>query len=240
VLAAFTGFVIWYCLQIRNSCVGWEKGIGGVTIDNDNGECIIPTPNYCEMSIRNGFLDMAGRNEDCNKKKMTVDTTPWPDYLKSRNATRIGYPRPENWSNEIKIHETLYKEAVYKNIVDMDDPSVPSEIKDNIEITVDMTDEDSHLININVKRNETRVGELKKIREEVLKKDIENGNTERLDHNVLVLYIDNISRAHFHRKMTEFNKWLDQFAEQENAELVAIEFMRYHTISKNTYKSNNG
>ena len=236
----FTAFVIWYFLRIRHSCQGWEKGIGGISIDNTNGECIVPTPSYCELTIRDGFMDMAHHNEQCEKKKMKIDTKQWPENLQKRsNVTKIGYPRPEKWSNDIKTHEVLYKQAVYENIVDMNDPEVKKEVKDNIEIIIDMTDEDFHKIEVDVKRNNTRAEELKIIREQVLRQDEIDNNTQRVDHNVIVLYIDNISRAHFHRKMHEFNDWLEQFTEDKNAELEATEFMRYHTVSKNTYKSNN-
>jgi hypothetical protein len=38
--------IIWYALRIHNSCEGWELGIGSIPLDNNNGECIIPKPNY--------------------------------------------------------------------------------------------------------------------------------------------------------------------------------------------------
>lgn len=231
---------IWYTIRIHNSCEGWELGIGGIPLDNNNGECVIPKPNYCELKIREGLLDMAYFNEDCNKKKMTLHRSQLPDKLKHRSIKKLGYPRPEAWDNQAQYHEGIYKKEVYRNLVDMDDPEVSESVKDNIEIVVDLADDDFHKLEINVKRNETRAQELKELRKEILEKDKAINNTQRIDHNVLVLYIDNLSRAHFHRKMIELDKWLSQFTVEKDAELEATEFFRYHTISKNTYKSNNG
>jgi len=233
-------FGAWYYRRIHNSCKGWEYGIGGSKIDNQNGECIIPTPNYCELAIRDGLLNFAAFGQECDAQNMLFNKDQLPESLKHRqNMKKLGYPRPENWPNEMKYKESLYKKKVHANVIDMNDPDVPTHVKDNIEITVDITNHKSHRIEVDVKRNDTRAEELKIIREQVLRQDEIDGNTERVDHNVLILYIDNLSRAHFHRKMKELDGWLDQFTEDKNAELEATEFMRYHTVSKNTYKSNN-
>ena len=52
----------------------------------------------------------------------------------------------------------------------MDDPSISQNIKDNIEITVDLQDNEFNKIEIDVKRNDSRVEEIKKIRKQVMEK----------------------------------------------------------------------
>jgi hypothetical protein len=192
------------------------------------------------MKIREGLLDMAYYDKDCNKKKMVLHRSQLPDHLKNRDIKRLGFPRPETWSNDAQYHEDVYNKEVHRNLVDMDDPEVSQSVKGNIEVVVDLTDDDFHKLEINVKRNETRAEELKILRKKILEKDKATNNTERIDHNVLVLYLDNLSRAQFHRKMVELDKWLGQFTVEKDAELEATEFFRYHTISKSTFKSNNG
>ena len=95
----------------------------------------------------------------------------------------------------------------------MDDPEVLQTVKDNIEFVVDLTNDKQHLLSYQLKTNESRAEEAKRIRQQVLYQDRLHNNTERIDKDVLIIYMDNISRAHFHRKMKKLNKWLDQYAD---------------------------
>ena len=84
---------------------------------------------------------------------------------------RVGYPRTEHMPNDAKIKLKSFVRFVKQNVIDMDDPSVPQSIKDNIEYVVDITESDSDRLTIDVKRNETRCNELKEIRQKVLEED---------------------------------------------------------------------
>ena len=110
----------------------------------------------------------------------------------------------------------------------MDDPSISQNIKDNIEITVDLQDNEFNKIEIVVKRNDTRVEEIKKIRKQVMEKDQEN-NKQRINKDVLILYLDNVSRTHFHRKMKNLTNWLTEATEESNSNYHVYEYFRYHS-----------
>ena len=109
----------------------------------------------------------------------------------------------------------------------MYDTSVPQSIKDSIEFVVDMTDPTSHHLSIDVKRNDTRAAELKKIRSEVLEEDKRN-NHQRINKNVLAIFFDNLSRAHFHRKLKRTVEFMNNISDGENSEYEAFEFFRYN------------
>ena len=109
----------------------------------------------------------------------------------------------------------------------MDDPDIPQNVKDNIEFTIDMTNSEAHKVKIDLKRNNTRVSEVKKIREKVLKKDREAGK-QRIDKDVLVFYLDNVSRAHFHRKLKNLTHWIENITEGDDAHYEVYEYFRYH------------
>lgn len=102
------------------------------------------------------------------------------------------------------------------DVIDMDDPEVSQSTKNNIEFVIDMTNDSEHLLSVNLKKNEARAAEAKAIREKVIEHDRQTNNTERIDKDVLVFYIDNISRVHFHRKMKKLEKWLDQYADHDD------------------------
>lgn len=110
------------------------------------------------------------------------------------------------------MDEAEYKDLVLSGVIDMDDPEVPQAIKDNIEFVIDVTDDKQHTLSFQLKKNETRAAEASRIRKQVLEKDKMVNNTERIDKDVLIIYMDNISRVHFHRKMKKLSKWLDQYA----------------------------
>ena len=103
----------------------------------------------------------------------------------------------------------------------MDDPDVPQSVKNSIEFVVDISGDNNHILTYELKKNETRAVEAKKIREKVLETDKKNKNKERIDKDVLIIYMDNISRVHFHRKMKKLNRWLDQYSDNYEISQVA-------------------
>lgn len=121
----------------------------------------------------------------------------------------------------------------------MDDPNIPQDIKDQVEVTIDVSSKYAHKINIDVKRNENRVQELKEIRKAVIENDAITGNTARLDHNVMVFYIDHVSRANFHRQLKKLSAWLNKFSSSKNPDLEIFEYFRFQSVSKSTLRSNN-
>ena len=125
-------------------------------------------------------------------------------------------------------------------MIDMDDPEVSQQIKDDTEWVLDMTDPDNHILEATVKRNNTRVKELKSLRKK-LKIEREKANLPEVpEQNVLIFYIDDISRVHFHRAMPKLTEWLSQFTVEKEADLEAFEYFRYHTIGRTTTKATPG
>ena len=98
----------------------------------------------------------------------------------------------------------------------MDDPEVSQNIKDNIEFVLDVSNSDSHILHVELKKNKTRADEAKKLRQKILEEDKAKGNKHRIDKDVLIIYIDNISRPHFHRKMKNLNKWLSKYSQKSS------------------------
>ena len=110
----------------------------------------------------------------------------------------------------------------------MDDPDIPQSIKDTIEFTIDLSNEEFHKVNIDVKRNNTRVNEVKNIREKVIQQD-KTLNKQRIDKDVLVFYLDNLSRPHFHRKLKNLTNWIEDITDGENPSFNVYEYFRYHS-----------
>ena len=231
---------IYYFGFIHNSWKGWERGYGGRKLINGIGYWNIVTPNYCELKIRDGWFDVNRFSTSCKKQNTIVDFNSLPEHIKkNKNLKRLGYPRAEYYSNDIILNANKLAEEVDRGLIDMDNRNVDDSIKDNIEFVVDLSNSESHILNIDLKRNNTRAEELKKIREEVISDDIAKNNTERIDKNLLIFFIDNISRANFHRKLKKTSRFFDQLANNDESDFEVYEFFRYHSIETNTLRNYN-
>ena len=152
-----------------------------------------------------------------------------PENLQGRNIKRIGFPRLEQYDMSLLLQQDGYREAVRNNLIDTDDEKVPENIKNNTEFVLDISG-DRHKLEVLLKPNYTRAEEQKKVWEEVIHKEKENGTyDERIDKNVVIIYIDNISRAHFIRKMKKTVKWLEQYVDNEESDYTTYQYTRYHS-----------
>lgn len=64
----------------------------------------------------------------------------------------------------------------------------------------------------------------------------------RLDliNNVLILYFDNLSRAHFFRKLPKTAEWISEFVDNQQSQYSTFQYFRYHSAYYNTLYSNDG
>jgi hypothetical protein len=238
------GVLIWYCFKIQNSCEDWELGIGHSKILNEIGEARIENPQYCELSIRHGLYDPHWRHGTCESQQDTFDLDFLPDNLIARKdeIKRLGYPRIEHLDYDMvnTSNTKLIVQHIKRNMIDMDDPDVPQETKDNVEFTLNLDNPYNHELEIEVKRNQTRVDELLKLRAKLGEKRKEESKPPVPDYNVLIFYIDNLSRAHFHRALPKLSAWLSEFTPDKEEDLQAVEYFRYHTIGRITHESLSG
>lgn len=128
---------------------------------------------------------------------------------------------------------------VKQNMINMDDPEVPQAVKDNTEFILNMDNPKRHELELEVKRNQTRVDELQTLRKKLAEKRAINSEPPLPEYNVLIFYLDNISRAHFHRALPKLSEWLSQFTPDKQADLQAVEYFRYHTVGRITSEACN-
>ena len=239
ILAISLFILLLYIVFAKDSWKGWRDGLHGAKLEDIEGVWTIPIPNYWELKLREGLLDFNKLVEGCGKRTMTFKAEYLSDQIKDKDKLkRVGFPRFNDLTNEEKYSQKAINEYFTRNVIDMDDPSVPQSIKDNVEFVVDMTDPTSHKLSVDVKRNETRVEELKKKRKQVLQEDAANNN-KRINKNVLTIAFDNLSRAHFHRKFKRVTKFLNNISESDNSEYEIFEYFRFHSIGMNSFINRN-
>lgn len=171
---------------------------------------------------------------------MTFDTSILSTPLKDREGVkRYGFPRVETLDPYISYDQDYFRPWVHENIIDMDDPKISDFDKNNIEFVVDVTDSGQSKLEMKLKPNLGKAQNQRDLRKRIIEQDIMNGvHRSRLDKDVLVLYIDNLSRAHFYRKMPKTAEWLENFYNNKDSDFNTYQYFRYHSVYYNTEYSN--
>jgi len=223
------------------SCKGWEYGLGGKSLINDGNHCTIPIPTMCEFGIRGNIFDVNRFSGECSTRSNVFQIEQVNTTRNREDVKLIGFPRVENAYSIIGTSQRKYQRYVRNNIIDMDDPDISQEIKDNIEVTLDISNPEASKLTINVKPNITRAEEQKKLREEIIQKEKEDGTyNTRIDKNVLLIYLDNMSRAHFYRQLPKTVEFLEKFYDNQDEDINSYQFFRFHSSFYNTARTNNG
>lgn len=156
-----------------------------------------------------------------------------------KDLKRVGFPRVEYFPADISVNQTLYRPYIREHLIDMDDPNISADVKNNIEYVVDISDPNNHKMQLTIHPNMTRAAEQQKLHEEIVAREKAAGTyANRIDKNMLIIYIDNISRTHFYRKLPKVSAWLSQFVDNEESDYTTYQYFRYHSVFYNTLYSN--
>ena len=221
------------------SCEFWDLGLNNTRISNDKYkypcEILHPGKNKCYLQKMDGFFDFSkifrpscSAESILNKEKDI--------FLKSLSSRFYGVSKLNHFGYPITTHTDRYsmynvrdlkefQELVNHNIITMDlfdEENYPNEPYPEVEV---FFDENNHgMIKINVTKNETLSKERKKISE----------NKNSLFNNVLIVYVDALSRNHFQRKMKKLTRFIEPFMlynlNKTEKEYTAFQFMKYNTL----------
>ena len=238
----FSLYILCVILIKKNTkCVNWEMGLNNTKIYNNEHEyaCQIGFPKKCYLNIFDSKLNMSNIiKKDCTKRDDTEKRMLFEYIKKSKNpyatpkAKRIGYPQINKGDFPLETHDGMVKlsREVVLNLVDMDNlpPHItPDKIPDTyVDFTNDPDDPDSKFgkIHFNLTKNETLIEERNKKSEK----------SEVIFNNIIVLFIDTVSRAHVNRKMPKFKEWLEKFMKYESEDFINYQFLKFHSLGVHT------
>ena len=167
------------------------------------------------------------RNVDCFKDNPNSDFIKniWMNILNNESLydfEALIYPQTNNNNFTFNKFETLEKfnNEVSKNIIVTNDTKIIEEI--NPEILL-LKNKEKYEIKMDLKFNE----ELSYNRNKII---IQNNFPE---NNILLLYIDALSRPHFFRKMKNLSKFLSHF--NKNSSFEVFQFMKYQSFKNDYY-----
>ena len=248
IILVIIGFIFYIILINSNmTCYNWGIGLNNTSIINDNLKygCQIKYPKQCIFNNRMIYYLQDQTNllkKKCSKYIRPKSRYNLIKYSKSpfinSSTYHFGYPLSNKDLISIKepFRETLEKNFI-NNLVDMENKEILNEfLKKKIpEVSVDFTNNIQGKIKINIEFNQTLSNQRK----------IFEKNCEPYSNNVLILYIDSVSRQNAIRELQKtlsffenFMKYKDGFNDKKPTEYYhSFEFFKYHSFIGYTSKN---
>ena len=230
-------FIIIYIIDPAD-CSEWTLGLNNTRLENNKTKygCQIKLPKSCTYKIYSGTQDMSKitkldcslGKKDARKNLLEACTSP---YI-NKNTKRFGYPKTNN--EEVGgldgKDKWILLNYTYENMLDMDNISM--DIKYWPEHIADFTQNENGEIIVNLTYNETLSKERKKL----------EGNVIPFSNNIMILYIDSVSRLLAIRQLKKTMKFFEQFMSynggyhkkypEENYH--SFQFFKYHSFRRFT------
>jgi hypothetical protein len=226
----------------KTKCNEWDLGLNNTRIYNNEDEyaCQIKLPKKCYLNVVDKKLNVSNIiKKDCAKRDDSEKKMLFEYIRRSNNSyitpftKRIGYPNINKGDYPQEKQDGLIKlsREIVRDLVDMD--HLPSHITPEKipEIYIDFTnypeEPDSKFgkIHINLMKNESLIEERKKNAE----------NNEVIFNNIILIFVDTVSRAHINRKMPKFKSWVERYMKYESQDFKGYQFLKFHSLGVHTH-----
>ena len=214
------GSLIILCLLFArrrvNSCINWNKGLGDSTINNSKlkNKCEIIQPKICNINVFKGLLDFNFFNKKCKSTKSEYDK-----FIKYINKE---YQSFSDFSFPITTNFKFPESAILPEIQEKIFRSISNDLN-NKEITLHFNEKKEGEIKININRNKTLIEERRKIKSELK------------FNNILMIFIDSLSRQEFFRSFKKtsslLNKLYNKNEEEKKLKISSYQFLKYHSFN---------
>lgn len=237
---------------IHFSCNNWTKGLNDTYIDNTSKDypCLINIPknNSCYLDEIGKIFDFSSKfRPTCLDNKLIQSQSKY--FLKSikkynikyyniSNKNYFGYPLTNNDKFSIREFGTILsrgkknlEEELNKNIILMDlfiknkTKYYPNEAMPEVFVRFK---KGSGTIKIKIQKNKTLIKEKEK------EKRSGFNNNKLIFKNVILMFFDTISRAHFFRKFPKTVSFLNNFTRYETnlkkKNITVFQFFKYNSV----------
>jgi len=239
----------------RFSCKNWAKGLNKTYIDNTSKDypCLINIPknNSCYLDEIGKYFDFSSKfRPTClNNELLESQSKYFLNSIKNYNIkyyniskkNYFGFPFTNNDKFNIKEFGTILskdkknlEEELHKNIILMD-----LYIKNRTKYYPNETEPEVYVkfnkgrgkIKIKVYKNKSLIKEREK--------RVDHYNNKYMFKNVIIIFFDTISRAHFFRKFPKTISFLNKFSRYETnfkrKKLTIFQFFKYNSVYFYTY-----
>ena len=229
-----------YFLTLKSNCSGWTKGLNNTNLENNTTKygCDIKIPKSCTFKLFKKLQDYTKiMGIDCkainNQNLKEIFLSNINSSFINKTTKKFGFPLtnkdPICFNDAFDIN-IIYK-YVLENIVDMENKEVLDKYFHNKipEIEIDFSDKDKAKLIIDVKFNKS-LSEERKLLEK---------NSEPYSNNILLLYIESLSRANALRQLKKtmnfFRKFMPYkggFNKKYPSEIFhSFQFFKYHSFN---------
>ena len=229
-------YIIKNFISNLDDCNDWPKGLNNTSIDNDINKygCSIKFPKSCPYKIGKYFLDRNKMSSvDCieqclNSKRKLMKFANSP-YL-NKDTVHIGYPLI-NKEEKLFLNKNFFKLKKYfsENLFDMNNSTLTESLRNKRpEVIIDFSKNKIGQMNINLDFN--------------ISLSIERKNLERFNYpysnNILIIYIDSVSRAYSIRQLKKTLKFFENFMGYNgnynekfpSENFHSFQFFKYHSF----------
>ena len=215
------------------NCDDWPKGLNNTFIENNQTKygCQIKFPKKCDYKVIEYTQDISKLTyASCSKKYkrarayiLKFSKSPYVN----KNTTKFGFPLTNNDEGKKDgKDDIILKSYTFHNLMDMDKEIPPGLAKP--EYIVDFSKDPYGELYINLNYNETLSLERKKLEK----------NSVPYSENLLLLYIDSVSRVNAFRKLKKTMKFINQFISYKgghnkkypNENFHSFQFFKYHAF----------
>lgn len=212
-------------LTINYDCKDFLMAMNGTKLINlEDAGCNFTKPPNCRMDFYYPFFNFSKliKFDFGSKSNFLMDKR---NKEELKNSNKFGIPRISHFGREINFFDKDFLMSyVQNNTIDMEKEYIFNDtfLKPEIEIWFD--EKKKGTVHINVTKNESLIKERKKL---------ENKNS--LFENVLILYIDAVSRNRFKSALPKTAKFIEQFMKYNNEDAEkrkykSFQFLKYHTV----------
>jgi len=208
----------------KKGCKDWDLGLNNTRIKDDINKypCQINRPISCHINYFNNKQDLSkllklecsnniNSNQVINSRNLLIKYINRKELEKTK---KFGFPLTNNDKFKINYYLTpdIFTQKVYDNIIDMDNPPNDLKPEEYPEITLNFKE-----IGDNYKKGDKSMKYMGKININITKNEklsIERKNKEIPDslfNNIIMIYTDAVSRAHFKRKMPKTCAFIEKF-----------------------------
>ena len=231
ILFIIVASIIIYTTKVEDKvkCKNWEYGLNNTKIDNDKSkypcQMIIPDHN-CYLNFLGPYFDFS-KGKKCKKKneeKYKLKQVSTSKYI-NKTTKRIGFPITThriNFNLNKQLNAVNLYNEIMDNLIDMDNKEQLNLLgeAEKPEVVLDYTNNEYGDIHINVNYDD----ELSKKRKQAEK------NTKPLYENVIVIFLDGISRNHFLRNFKKTAAFLEPFFKYEGTTNEKDNSQKYHAF----------
>ena len=222
------------------NCDDWARGLNNTIIENDKNKysCSITFPKFCPYKIGKYFFDFSKFKgmrceeikQDTKKNLLSISKS---NYI-NESTKHIGLPLT-NKETTLFVWNSSISDYFINHLVDMDDSPLIKKVfnKSNYpEMIIDYTNNKFGELKINLKFNASLSKERK-----LLEKD-----SFPYSNNIMMLYIDSVSRAYSIRKLKKTLTFFEQFISYQgysnpnypDENYHSFQFFKYHSFNSYT------